>query len=247
MIRPGLLILFCYFLCQSTPVQAQFSDSVRYHLGYSGTGVINSTDAGRSYVLTNGVRLNMRHRRVDGNVTATWLYGENGDQLTNNDLSTLADLNLRSRLPRLYYWGLASFEKSYSLKVNNRTQAGLGVAYNILDRRDSLYLNVSNGILYEFSDLVLNDSAADRYSTYRNSFRLKLRYRFRKFIVVESTGFIQHSLEDGRDYIIRGTTSISLKLNAWMAFTTALTYNKVSRTDRENLLLTFGLTMETWL
>ena len=32
----------------------------------------------------------------------------------------------------------------------------------------------------------------------------------------------------------------------WLALTSALTYNKVARTQRENLLLTFGFTVEDW-
>src|SRR5690606_30739567 len=142
-----------------TGANAQFSDSVHYHLLYSATGMLNNTNDGNAYLLTNSLRFNMKHRRVEGSATSSWLYGEQQRQLTNNDFSNAVDFNRYTRLPHAYYWGLGTFEKSHSLKVNNRTQAGLGVAYNIIDRRDSMLLNISNGILYEYSNLNVGDTA----------------------------------------------------------------------------------------
>jgi len=33
-------------------------------------------------------------------------------------------------------------------------------------------------------------------------------------------------------------------MNKWLSLTTALNYNRVSRTDRENLLLSYGLSFQ---
>lgn len=225
---------------------AQFNDSTHYRLAYTGTGVLNHTNDAVSYLLTNSLRINMRQKKVDANGAAAWLFGQQGNRLTNNDFSSAIDFNLRSRLPHLYYWGLGSFEKSYSLKVNNRTQGGFGLAYNILDRPDSLQLNISDGLLYEYSDLKLGDTAQNIYSIVRNSLRLRFRLRLQRIVTLEGTGFFQHSLEDGSDYIIRTNTSLSVKLRKWLALTSALNFNKVSKTRSENLLLTLGVTVEGW-
>jgi hypothetical protein len=65
-------------------------------------------------------------------------------------------------------------------------------------------------------------------------------------IVFENTDFIQHALSDKHDYIVRSHTHFSFKLMRWLSLTAGLTYNKLSRTDRENLLFTFGLSAERY-
>lgn len=231
-------------ISQQSP--AQFSDSTHYHIRYAGTGIYNRTEASHSYLFTNNLRLGTRHKRMEGNAVAAWLYGAQAKRLTNNDFTATLDLNYYSRLPHLYYWSLGIFEKSYSLKVNNRTQAGLGLAYNLVDRRDSLFVNISDGLLYEYSELTLADTSRELYSTVRNSLRLRTRVRLARTLTFEGAGFLQNSLDRRSDYIIRSTASLSLQLHRWLALTSALTYNKVARTQRENLLLTFGLTMDGW-
>lgn len=225
---------------------AQFTDSTHYHVAFSGTGIFNRTEASRSYLFTNRLRLRTRHDRLESNAAISWLYGEQSERLTNNDFTSTVDFNFDSRLPHFYYWGLGVFEKSFSLKVNNRAQAGLGLAYNLLDRGDSLNINISDGLLYEYSDLQLADTTRELYRSFRNSLRLRTRIRLQRSLTFEATGFLQNSLERRGDYIIRSTASLSLQLRRWLALTSALTYNKVARTQRENLLLTFGLTVENW-
>ena len=73
-----------------------------------------------------------------------------------------------------------------------------------------------------------------------------MRYRWRQLLTFESTSYAQHALGDGADYILRSNNSVNLKLRKWLALTGAVAYNKVSRTGRENLLLTFGVTLEGW-
>lgn len=241
-----LLLQLLAFVGNPRSASAQFTDTTHYHIRYTSTGIYNRTEANRSYLFTNSLRLGTKHERLEGNAAITWLYGAQADRLTNNDFTSAVDVNYHSQLPHLYYWGLGIFEKSYSLKVNNRTQAGLGFAYNLVDRRDSLYLNISDGLLYEYSDLQLADGSRELYSSIRNSLRLRTRIRIRRTLTFEGTGFLQNSLQRRDDYIIRSTASLSLQLRRWLALTSALTYNKVARTQRENLLLTFGLTVENW-
>jgi hypothetical protein len=165
----------------------------------------------------------------------------------NNDFTAAVDFNLYNRkAKRLYYWGLGLYETSVSLKINNRFQAGLGAGYNIIDRPNAIVI-VSDGILYEKSDLYQDvEGASTDYETYRNSFRLKYRWVIKNRVTLDGTGFLQHSLSDRHDYIIKSNASASIKLIKWLSFTTALTYNKISETERENLLLTFGLTVEKY-
>jgi hypothetical protein len=167
------------------------------------------------------------------------------ERLTNNDFTSTLDFNLYKTLPHFYYWGLANFDKSFSLKINQRLQVGLGVAYNVLDRQNA-FINISDGIIYESSDLKLNDTSSTVYKTYRNSFRFRHRFVINEIIVLEGTNFLQNSLTYKNDYIIKAVNSVSVKLRKWLSFTTSTTYNRIQRTNRENLLVTFGLTAEKY-
>lgn len=244
--KAGMLIAVLAVICLLQPAQAQFNDSVRYHLVYSTTGVLNNTNTAFNYLLTNSFRFGTRQKRLDANFAAGWVYGQQGSRLSNNDFNAVADVNFKSSLPHFYYWGLGSFEKSFSLKVANRTQGGVGVAYNVLDRPDSLQLNVSNGFLYEYSELVPTDSTRIESSILRNSLRIRLRLRLQRYITLDGVGFFQQSLSNGDDYLVKTNATLSIRLRRWLALSTALSYNRVQLTRSENLLLTFGVTIDSW-
>ena len=237
------LLVFAALL--SATARAQYSDSVHYRLAYTGTGVLNQTATARGYVLTNRVAAGMRYPHTEANAALAWLYGQQGGALSNKDFTAALDFNRYLVRKRFYYWGLATYETSFSLRVRNRAQAGVGVAYSLVDRHDTAYLNISDGLLYELSDVTLPDGRQDVYRTVRNSLRVKGRLGMEGF-VLDATAFLQHALNDREDYIIRVNAALGYKVRRWLALSTALTYNKINRTGRENLLLTFGLGLEGW-
>ncbi len=65
-------------------------------------------------------------------------------------------------------------------------------------------------------------------------------------VSLDATGFLQQSFTDAEDYIIKTNSSLSVKLNKWLSLVTNVTYNKLNRTRKENLLLNFGLTVEKY-
>ncbi len=233
-----LLALCCYFTAT-----AQFNDSTFYYFRYATTGILNRTNEASTFALTNALKFSIKKKELVFNSSSNWLYGKQQRLLTNNDFLTALDVNWYRDYKKFYYWGLTTYESSYSLKVNNRSQTGVGVAYNLVDTTH-LFINFSNGLLYEFADLKLTDSTNDVYSTFRNSFRFRFRYVFNDRVTIESVSFIQHSLQQKTDYILNTNTTISFKLLRWISLTSALSYNKVNRNNRENLILTFGLTAE---
>jgi hypothetical protein len=221
----------------------QFSDSVQHNVKLAASGSINSTNTSTAYLLNNSARFGMRKDRVGVNANTAWVYGQQNKLLTNNDFNVLADMNLYPHNHRrLYYWALANYVTSYSLKVNSQYQAGAGIAYSIINR-DSIYLNVSDGLLYEYADLQPADTIRDQYNTIRNSFRLLFRYKYRSW-AFDGGGFLQNSLLDANDYIIRTHANLEFKLIWGFSLKTSLVYNKFNRTDRENLLFSYGLVYE---
>jgi len=224
---------------------AQFTDSTNYVVNYSSTGSLNNTNDGKSYLLNNGLKFGVRKKSVSLNFNNKWIYGKQNRQLTNNDFSSSLDFNLYKTLPHFFYWGLVNYNTSKSLKVNNQLLAGAGIAYSIYDREDA-YLNISDGILFDSSDLTLDNEIRDIYHTYRNSLRLSFRFVISKIIIVNSSSYFQSSLSNGSDYIMKSDSSLSFKVNKWLSLTTAFNFNRVARTDRQNSLLSYGLNFERY-
>jgi hypothetical protein len=169
------------------------------------------------------------------------VYGKQNANLTNNDFSSSLFFNLYKTFKHFYYWGLLNYNTSYSLKVNNQLLAGAGIAYSLIDKKDA-YLNISDGILYDQSNLLANLN----YNTYRNSFRLQYHFAVKELITLDGSNFLQSSLSNSNDYIIRSTTTLGFKLRKWISLTTALTYNKMNITRSDNLTFTYGLVLDKY-
>lgn len=238
------IVLIVCFACTKDAL-AQFNDTTNYHTAYLSSGSINKTNDGTAYLLNNAFKFNMKKKDISLNFNNNWIYGKQNGNQSNNDFSTALDFNLYKTFPHFFYWGLANYNTSYSLKINNQLLAGLGVAYSFFDSPNT-YLNISNGILFDTSDLMLADNTRDVYQTYRNSFRLQFRFNIKDRVVIDGSNFLQNSLDRGSDYIIRSTTNLSFKIQKWLSLTTSLNYNRVNRTNSENLLFTYGLTVEKW-
>lgn len=224
---------------------AQFNDTTHYHLNYAATGIINRTEAANSYVFNNQLKANLNRNDIAVNTSHGWIYGQLNDVLSNNDFSSTVDFNYRKDSSRITYWALGTFEKSYSLRVNRRLQFGGGLSYDFIRGTDDR-LNVSNGLLYESSELKLSDTFNDKYRTWRNSLRVKYRWNIRNLVVLDGVHFLQNSLSTKKDYIIRSNTTLAVRIYRWVSFTSALTYNKINRLHRENLLITFGIAFEKY-
>lgn len=225
--------------------QSQFNDSTFHHIGFSATGIVNKTNEVSSYVLSNAFRYNISRKDVRLNLNSSWLYGQQQKQLTNNDFSSSLDFNLYKTLPHFYYWGLANFDKSYSLKIISRYQVGLGGAYNLVDK-STAWFNLSDGILYEGSNVKSNDTVNTKDNVFRNSFRIRYKLVFADVMELNGTNLLQNALKKDNDYIINLTNSLSFKLRKWLSLVATLNYNKVTQTHRDNLLLTVGLSAEKY-
>ena len=241
-ILPLLSSLFLF----SINASAQFSDSIKNYVNFASSGSINKTEDGSAYLLNNSFQFKVKKERIESNLSGSWVYGKQNQQLSNNDFSAALDFNIYHRkASNLYYWGLANYNTSYSLKINNQLLTGIGLAYNLINKENQK-LNISDGILFDRSDLILADETNEIYSTLRNSFRLTFKFTIYKIITLQNTSFIQNSLSYKDDYIIKTNSSIGFKLTNWLSFDTRYDYNQISRTKRENHLLSYGLKLEKY-
>lgn len=237
------LVLLFVSLCLFITSYAQFSDSVHYYMKYASTGSINKTNDGTAYLLNNNMGFKISKKKITLNASGSYVYGKQNKELTNDDISAALDFSLNRGNARFYYWGLATYDKSFSLKINNRFQSGVGIAYDIIKKENAM-LNLSDGLLFETSNLYLHDTIQDVYQTLRNSFRLSYKWVIKQIIVFEGSNYVQNSFFHGQDYSIKCNNSMSVKLRSWLSITAAMTYNKLNRTERENLLFNYGLTIE---
>lgn len=241
--RSILLLLLCCFIGEKT--FAQFNDSVHHQIGANLSGTMNRSPVAKTYLLNNGFKYSLNKKRTQLNFNNAWIYGENSGKLTNNDYNAALDFNIfRHNQARLNYWGLAGYTTSYSLKIGHQLQTGLGAAYKLIDKEGVAMLRISDGILYEANTILTPDNAKESYSTFRNSLRVQLRLYHKKIISFESTAFWQPSLEYKNDYIVNTQLALNIKLLQWLSLSTRYNYNRISRTDRENMLFTYGIVID---
>lgn len=229
----------------SQAVFAQFNDSTHHRFSFASTGTFNQTKEVSSFVSNNLISYEVNKKTLNFNTAAAWVYGQQQKQLSNNDYSAVVNLAYLKDIKRLYYWGLFFFDKSYSLKVNYRFQLGGGLAYDVLYKPD-LNLSISDGFVYESSDLIDPVIGKDVYQTVRNSFRIKFHWAYKDILVFDAAEFYQPSLASFKDYLLKSNNSISVKLSKWLAINANVAYNKISRTERENLLITYGLKIDKY-
>lgn len=225
---------------------AQMNDSTHHYLNAGLSGTLNQSSGSKNYLLSNALKYRFYKRKSELNANAAWIYGQNKEGITNNDVTTALDFNIyRDTASRLNYWGLAAYTSSYSLRINSQFQAGLGAAYKLIDN-GLLYFRVSNGILFEQSDIAPTDSTREHDHTFRNSLRLQLRWHPYHALSFEGTSFWQPSIKHIDDYIVTCQLGLSLKLVKWLSLSTRLNYNRINRTGKENLLFTYGVLFERY-
>jgi hypothetical protein len=239
------MIAICLCTMQQTGF-TQFSDTVNYYINFSGTGNLNRTNTGTTYLLNNAMRFQIDKNKFSINSMASHIFGRNPTLKTNDDFLTILNLDILKSVQKFYYWGLAGYEKSFSLKVDNRFQAGAGVGYTFVDSPRA-NLELSDGFLFETTDLGIPDrTGRTSYQTVRNSLRLKYRFVIRDIFRFDGINFYQPSISDGRDYILKLNTNFSIRLYKWLHFTTSFNYNRQNITSTENLLISYGLGLEKY-
>lgn len=229
----------------SPAVFSQFNDSVHHHFSFASTAIYNKTNEVSFFVLNNNAGYEINQKKVSFNTAVSWIYGKQQKKLSNNDVSAFANVDYLKEVQSLYYWALVNFDESYSLKINYRFQSGLGIGYTFVNS-PHLNLELSDGFLYENSDLNDPVLGKDVYQTIRNSLRLKYRWSYKNVFSLQGTNFVQPSIISFGDYILKFNNQLSVKLNQWLSINASAVYNKISRTNRENLLITYGVTVNKY-
>lgn len=220
--------------------QTVAKDTIIYSVHASSTGSFSKTNDLKSVVFNNVLKLSITKGDFSLQNSDGWIYGQQSNVKINNDFTTVLEGDWLKRTHKLYVWGLGTFDKSYSLKINYRYQVGAGPGFTFV-RNDKITVIASDGIMFEEGDLTDPELGKISYSTWRNSFRLKYHWIISNMFTFDGTGFVQPSISHKNDNIFRYTTTFSVKMKKWLSLTSSLTYNKITRTERENLVLTYGI------
>lgn len=232
-------ILTLFLIGMANLVTAQTVDTTSYIVNYNGTGLLNSTNDGDTWLFNNALKLSLNKRKTDANFNNSWIYGRQPEGLTNNDFSSAFDFNYLKAVKRLYYWGLVAYDQSYSLKINHRLQTGTGVGYTVFNT-DRFNLVISDGPLYEAG--LLEDTLS--YEVVRNSLRLKYKIGIGKLITINGTNFWQQAFTERDDYILKSDHQLLFKIKTWLSLSFNLSYNKFNATHKENLLSSYGVNVQ---
>lgn len=224
---------------------AQFNDSISYYAYYNTTGTFTRTNDLRAFVFNNVFKFSVSKKITSLSTTNSWLFGRQSGQIINNDFSSVLEADFLKKTKKIYYWALGTFDKSYSLKIDHRFQVGAGVAWMVIKSRNILFV-LSDGIIYERAELTDAELGDVTYDTWRNSFRVKYRWDISEVVILDGSTFFQPSLSEWEDRIIKSNTTLAFKIKKWLSLTSGLTYNKVTLTGRENLLVTYGIILENY-
>lgn len=238
-----LFVLLLLFLVNES--SAQFNDSVAHYAYYNSSGTFTKTNDLRTFVFNNVLKFSVSKKITALSTSNSWLFGRQSGVLINNDFSSVLEADFLKKTHKIYYWGLGTFDKSYSLKIDHRFQVGAGVGWTAIDSKNILFV-LSNGIIYERADLTDAELGELTYDTWRNSVRVKYRWGITEVVMLDGSTFFQPSLSEWEDQIIKSNTTLAFKIKKWLSLTSGLTYNKVTLTGRENLLITYGIILERY-
>jgi len=224
-------------------VFGQGGDSITYKVSLGSTGNFTRSNDQRGYLFNNNAKASRDGKNLFWQASGGWIYSAQSGVKVNNDFTAVLESDVLKKRQRLYYWGMCAYDRSFSLKIDHRLQLGAGVGYTVVDN-DKGTLVLSDGFLYERSQLTDPELGFMDYDVWRNSFRVKYRWTPRASLTVDGWAFVQPSLFSWDDTIIKSATTVSYKVNRWLNLTAACTYNRLTLTGRENLIVTYGVTLE---
>lgn len=212
-----------------------------YHLELSAGGNYSTTTPSKeSIMFHHQVGLGLEKKKLELNTKATWIYELQNRSLTKNDFNFTLDFNYYLQENKKFYtWGLNNYQSAYSLKIRSQYQAGVGLAYELINT-NHFFLRISDGVLWEASNIIKMEELIN-YATWRNSLRIQFKYGYKDLIHFNYIGYWQPSLMDFQDQQIKMTASLNIKIWKQLDFKIEGQYNLVTATHQSSTLLVYGV------
>lgn len=175
----------------------------------------------------------------------SYVYGQQNKALAERELF----IDLRSSFlyeKQLYYLAFTSFERSNLRKINNRFIGAAGIGLKLIQKKTA-YLSVTNVLLYEKTDFVINEKFPDR-NLWRNSTRLFGEYTFKDSkISLSHTIYVQPGITEN-NFRWNGNMIAKYQVSKNVSFRTVIenSYESIVVPGRKNndFRWTFGIVLE---
>lgn len=217
----------------------------KFKFRMSADGTLTSGNVNRALIqLASGIDWNL-NQILKFSSSPTFVYGQQNKQL--NEREVFVDFRTTVLYEKtFYYLAFGSLEKSNLRKINQRLIGGAGVGLKLLQRKNA-YISVTNVLLYEGTDFVVNNDIPD-IDLWRNSTRI-----FGEYTLGDGKMFISHIL-----FIQPSITEKNFRWNGNLVFRYQITkrtgirstlensYESVVLSGRKNndFRLTFGVVFE---
>lgn len=175
----------------------------------------------------------------------SYIYGQQNKVLAEKELF----LDLRTSIlheRKFYYLAFTSYEKSNLRKINDRFIGAAGVGLKLVQKTHA-YISVTNVLLYEKTDFVINEKFPDR-NLWRNSTRLFGEYTFKDSKAsISHTLFLQPSITE-KNFRWNGNLILKYQLSKHISFRSTVenSYESIVVPGRQNndFRWTFGIAYE---
>lgn len=175
----------------------------------------------------------------------SYIYGQQNKVLAEKELF----VDIRTSIlheRKFYYLAFTSFEKSNLRKINNRFIGAAGVGLKLVQKSHA-YISVTNVLLYEKTDFVINEKFPDR-NLWRNSSRIFGEYTFHDSkLSLSHTLFLQPSITE-KNFRWNGNLILKYQLSKTISLRSLVenSYESIVVPGRQNndFRWTFGIAYE---
>lgn len=217
----------------------------KFRYRFSTDGTVTTGNVNRTLVqFATSLDWNL-HKIFKLSSSPSYVYGKQNKVLAERE--SFADLRASILYEKtLYYLAFTSFERSNLRKINHRFVGAGGIGLKLLQKKTA-YISITNVLLYEKTDFVINEKFPDR-NLWRNSTRLFGEYTFDKSkMSLSHTIYVQPSITE-KNFRWNGNLILRYQVSKNVSFRSMIenSYESVVVPGRQNndFRWTFGVVLE---
>lgn len=217
----------------------------KFRYRFSTDGTVTSGNINRALIqFATSLDWNL-HKTFKLSSSPSYVYGSQNKIAAERE--TFADVRASFLYEkRFYYLAFSSYEQSNLRKINNRFVGAAGIGYKLVQKK-TIYLSVTNVLLYEKTDFVVNEKFPDR-NLWRNSTRLFGEYTFDNGkMSLSHTLYVQPSITE-KNFRWNGNLILRYQVSKNVSFRSMMenSYESIVVPGRKNndFRWTFGIVLE---
>ncbi len=225
--------------------EAKDDTAAKFRYRFSTDGTVTSGNVNRALIqFATSLDWNL-HQTFKLSSSPSFVYGKQNKVLAERE--AFADLRASFLYEkRFYYLAFTSFEQSNLRKINHRFVGAAGIGFKLVQKKTA-YISITNVLLYEKTDFVVNEKFPDR-NLWRNSTRLFGEYTFDGGkMSLSHTLYLQPSITE-KNFRWNGNLILRYQVSKNVSFRSMMetSYESIVVPDRKNndFRWTFGVVFE---